>query len=439
MKRITITFLFLLLISFVFAQSSDYKLDLKEQKRTIDSISTNLKANYIFPDVAEKMTSLIADNFKRNKYKAITDPNKFAERLTKDLRLISKDLHLSVSYAPDQIAQQNNAISDEEQDALQNQWIDQMKRNNFGFKEVKILNGNIGYLNLREFTPAAHGGEAAVAAMNFLSNADAVIIDLRYNGGGSPSMIQLISSYLFEAEPVHLNNFYWRPNDQHTQTWTLPHVQGKRIPNTPVYVLTSRQTFSAAEEFSYNLRNLKRATLVGETTGGGAHPGGTVNVTDKFMVWIPKGRAINPITKTNWEGTGVEPHVKVSSEDALSTAQLEAFKNLMSSTKDNEQRSFYSWHLEGIKTRMNPVDSEKLKLDLYVGTFDHRNITMENGELFYQREGGSKYALIPMGNHWFMLEGLDYFRVEFEIVDKKTTALIGHYDNGRSDKSSRTQ
>ena len=250
MKRITITFLFLLLISFVFAQSSDYKLDLKEQKRTIDSISTNLKANYIFPDVAEKMNSLIADNFKRNQYKAITDPNKFAERLTKDLRLISNDLHLSVSYAPDQIAEQNNAISDEEQDVLQNQWIDQMKRNNFGFKEVKILNGNIGYLDLREFTPAELGGETAVAAMNFLSNADAVIIDLRHNGGGSPSMIQLISSYLFEAEPVHLNNFYWRPNDQHTQTWTLPHVQGKRFPNTPVYVLTSRQTFSAAEEFS---------------------------------------------------------------------------------------------------------------------------------------------------------------------------------------------
>jgi len=439
MKRITTTLLFLILVSAVFAQSTDYKLDPQEQKRTIDSISSNLIANYIFPDVAEKMSKLIADNFKKNQYKKITDPNQFAERLTEDLRSISKDLHLRVSYAPEQIAEQNNAISDEEKEALQNQWIEQMKRNNFGFKEVKILDGNIGYLDLRGFNPAEHGGETAVAAMNFLSNTDALIIDLQQNGGGSPDMIQLISSYLFDPEPVHLNNFYWRPKDENTQTWTLPHVPGKRMPNTPVYVLTNRQTFSAAEEFSYNLKNLERATLIGETTGGGAHPGGPVNVTDKFMVWIPQGRAINPITNTNWEGAGVEPHIKVSAKDALLTAQLEAFKNLIKTTEDNDLKNYYSWHFEGIKTRINPVDSEELNLDQYVGTYGPRTMMLENGELIYKREGRNKITLIPMGNHWFMLDGLDYFRIEFEIKDEKTIAVIGHYDNGRTDKSLKTQ
>ncbi len=439
MKTTTIILLLLLLAGGVRAQSPVYKLDSKEQKRTIDSISSNLKANYIFPDVAEKMSKLLAHNFKKNQYQEITDPNQFAERLTEDLRSISKDLHLRVSYAPDQIAEQNNAITDKEKEALQKKRIDLMKRDNFGFKEVKILDGNIGYLELRAFSPAEVGGETAVAAMNFLSNTDALIIDLRQNGGGSPSMIQLILSYLFDAEPVHLNNFYDRPNDQHTQTWTLPHVPGKRIPNTPVYVLTSNQTFSAAEEFSYNLRNLERAILIGETTGGGAHPGGTIDVTDKFMVWIPQGRAINPITDTNWEGTGVIPHIKVSAHEALLTAQLEAFKNLIQNTEDDDQKNFCRWYLEGIKTRINPINSEELNLQQYVGTYGPRNIMLENGVLYYQREGQNKFPLIPMGNNWFMLEGLDYFRIEFEIDSKKAIALVGHYDNGRKDKSLRTQ
>lgn len=433
---------FLIFLSFTysaFAQSTDYKLDPKEQKKTIDSISSNLNANYVFPDVAEKMSDLIADNFRKNKYKGITDPNRFAEQLTEDLRSISEDLHLNVYYAPEQIAEQNNAVSEEEKETLQSQQIDWMKRNNFGFKEVKIIDGNIGYLDLREFSDPKYAGETAVAAMNFLSNSDALVVDLRQNGGGNPSMIQLITSYLFDAEPVHLNNFYWRPRNLYTQTWTLPHVQGKRIPTTPVYVLTSKQTFSAAEEFSYNLKSLKRATLIGETTGGGAHPGGEVNVTDKFIVWIPQGRAINPITNTNWEGTGVKPHIEVPANEALETARLEALKNLKNTTEESRMKQFYSWRIEGIKAKINPVDSEELNLEQYVGQYGPRSIIFENGELFYQREGRNKFSLIPMGNHWFMLEGLEYFRVEFELVDERAIALIGHYDNGTSDKSPRTE
>lgn len=435
MKRIFSALTILFITNVSFAQSIDYKLNPQEQKRTIDSICSSLKANYVFPKVAEKMSKLITDNFRKNKYKTITDPIGFGEQLTVDLRSISKDLHLSVYYAPEQIAEQNNAVSDEEKEALQNQWIKQMKRNNFGFKEVKILDGNIGYLDLREFSDPKYAGETAVAAMNFLSNSDALIVDLRQNGGGNPSMIQLITSYLFDAEPVHLNNFYWRPRDQHTQTWTLPHVQGKRMPTTPVYVLTSKRTFSAAEEFSYNLKNLKRATLIGETTGGGAHPSGGVNVTDKFIVWLPQGRAINPITNTNWEGTGVEPHIEIPENDALQSAKLEAFKNLINTTEDNRMKEFYSWHIEGIKAKINPVDSEELNLEQYVGEYGPRSIFLDNGKLYYQREGRNRFSLIPMGNHWFMLEGLEYFRVEFEFNDENVTALIGHYDNGRTDKS----
>jgi len=317
------------------AQQKVAQLTSKEQKTVVDSVGNKLNANYVFPEIARKMATNINSKYKSGAYKSIVDPQEFASRLTEDLQAISNDKHIRVTFAPDRIAEQKQAVSEEDSIAFLNRYIKNLKRNNFGFKEVKIMAGNIGYLDLRSFSDVAYGGETAVAAMNFLSNSDVIIIDLRNNGGGSPAMIQLITSYLFGSEPVHLNNFYWRPSDQNSQTWTLPHVSGTRSPNTPVYVLTSGGTFSAAEEFSYNLKNLERATLVGETTGGGAHPGGSVVATDRFAVWVPTGRAINPITNTNWEGTGVSPHVATPAANALDVAYMEALELLIKNNKDD--------------------------------------------------------------------------------------------------------
>ncbi|MFN1835217.1 S41 family peptidase [Balneola sp. MJW-20] len=414
------------------AQNTDYKLDRAEQKKTIDSIRVRLNTNYVFPDVATEMTDLIVKNFESGEYEAVTDPVEFANRLTEDLRSVSNDLHLSVQYAADRIARQQQAVTDDQRDAWEEEYQENMRRNNYGFKEIKILTGNIGYLNLTGFSPAEFGGETASSAMNFLSNTDALIIDLRRNGGGSPTMIQLISSYLFDAEPVHLNNFYYRPENENYQTWTLPHVPGKRNPDAEVYVLTSRSTFSAAEEFSYNLKNLERATLIGEATGGGAHPGGSQIVTDKYMVWIPTGRAINPITNTNWEGVGVKPHIEVTAEEALLVAQVEALKALKE--KDPERERYFDWQITGLKAQMKAVSLSEEDMRAYTGTYGDRVISLEEGRLYYRRGNRSKYELTPMGGHWFMLEDLDYFRIEFEMEDGAAAVLVGHYDNGSSDR-----
>jgi C-terminal processing protease CtpA/Prc len=152
-------------------------------------------------------------------------------------------------------------------------------------------------------------------------------------------MLQLLCSYLFGGESVHLNDLYWREGDRTQQFWTLPWVPGTRYgKDKPVYVLTSSRTFSAAEEFTYNLKNLKRATIVGETTGGGAHPGGVRRITDHFGIWLPNGRAINPITKTNWEGVGIEPHIKVPAEQALAAAHLDALQKIRASATEQRHR-----------------------------------------------------------------------------------------------------
>lgn len=438
-KRLTASlFVLVCLTSWLNAQSEPAPLTAAEKMEVIDSITSKLNNNYVFPDVAKEMASLLHKNLKGKQYDAIEKPQEFAVKLTADLQSISHDKHLRVSFNPEQIAEiraYEKEHEGEEEEGIPDAWLKDMQRNNFGFKEMKILNGNIGYLDLRGFNDPAYGGATAVAAMNYFANADALIIDLRYNGGGSPGMIQLITSYLYGPEPVHLNNFYWRPSDQHTQTWTLPYVEGKRRPDMDVYVLTSNRTFSAAEEFSYNLRNLERATLIGETTGGGAHPGGTMIATDRFTVWVPQGRAINPITKTNWEGTGVKPHIEVPASEALDKANIVAMEKLLEKTKDEDQKAFYEWHLPALKAQADPIKVDESLLREYVGDYTDRELTFENGKLYYNRKGSSKNELKPLAEDLFIFDAAPMFRLKVLKEDGKVTGLKGLYDNGHTDLS----
>ena len=410
-----------------------------EQEAVVDSICQLLMSDYVFPDKAVKMQDLLHKNLRAGHYKALADPQAFAKRLTEDLFSIAKDKHLRVTFSPERInemrARQGTGHDAETAQARQ---LREMSRNNFGFKEIKILRGNVGYLDLRGFVDAQYAGETAVAAMNFLANTDALIIDLRQNGGGSPSMIQMLTSYLYpQGETIHLNNFYWRPDDITTQTWTLPHVQGKRMPDAKVYVLTSGYTFSAAEEFTYNLKNLERATIVGETTGGGAHPGGSRIATDRFMVWIPSGRAINPITNTNWEGTGVQPHIEAKAADALLTAHIHALETMAKESNEKERKVQLDWAVAPLKAQLSPVQLSKKTMESYVGKYESRMITIENGELMYQREGRSKHALVALTDELFIIPEIDYFRLKVLKENGKVVGLMGLYDNGHTDRSMR--
>ena len=423
-------------VQILIAQQEITPLTSVEKTEVVDSISKLLNDNYVFPDVAKEMTALVSKNHKNGNYDSINDPMAFGDQLTDDLRSVSHDKHLRVRFAPQQIAEmRDHEANRSDNDEIPESWLRQMKSNNFGFKEVKILDGNIGYLDLRSFSNTEYAGETATAAMNFLANADALIIDLRNNGGGSPAMIQLITSYLYNSEPVHLNNFYYRPTDQHTQTWTLPHVPGKRRPDMDVYVLTSNRTFSAAEEFSYNLRNLERATLIGETTGGGAHPGGTQIATDRFTVWVPTGRAINPITNTNWEGIGVKPHIEVPASEALTTAKVKALENLIAKENDESTKAGLDWSLQALKAESNDVNLEPSLLKSYAGSYGARMITYENDKLYYQRKGRGKHEMKAMAEDLFMFEEIPYFRLKIIKENNEVVGLQGLYQDGHTDQS----
>jgi C-terminal processing protease CtpA/Prc len=192
---------------------------------------------------------------------------------------------------------------------------------NYGFERVEYLEGNIGYIDLRMFAPLSEDAwQTMGSAIGLVANTDALIVDMRHNGGGSPGTIAAFSSYFFDHRTL-LNTMYWREGDRTEEFWTYTEVVGRRYgEEKPIFVLTSSFTFSGAEEFCYNLQTRKRAVIVGEVTGGGAHPTRRYQLNETFGVMVPIGRAINPITRTNWEGGGIKPDVEVPGERALDEA-----------------------------------------------------------------------------------------------------------------------
>jgi hypothetical protein len=435
----TLLFAILLVLGFTVQTIAQDSMTEAQQRAVIDSLCASLNANYVFPETAKKISTQLQASLKAGDFKQLTNPGDFGNDITRRIQDICHDKHLRVRFAPQMAAeleeQQNRPEGERE---VPEAWMNEMKRDNFGFKEVKILPGNIGYLDLRGFNPANIAGETAAAAMTLLSNSDALIIDLRENGGGDPGMIQLITTYLYDEhqEPVHLNSFYFRPDDITTQTWTLPYVAGKRLGSkAPVYILTSNYTFSAAEEFTYNLKNLKRATIVGETTGGGAHPGGPVPVGEGFVAFVPIGRAINPITKTNWEGTGVAPDIATTKKEAFDKAYALALDDLSSKAKEETDRVYYQWQKSSIEAAAHPPVLSAKELEQFTGQFGERRIFLENGKLYYQRGNGVQHELVAMTKDTFRPATMTDFRLRFEMAGGKVVAVTGLYEDGRMERN----
>jgi hypothetical protein len=311
MLRRVPTLLFALLqttASVVAAQQPTPALDAQRRAVVLAEIESRLTGMYIFPDVAAKMNEDLRVRAARGEFDAMTDAESFAQRLTQTLQAVSRDKHLRVRAGPPGPPRGGPASGPAG------------ARSAFG--RAERLRGDVAYVEILSFGfPPEAVREETQRIMSEAADAKALIIDLRANGGGSPHTVALVTSYLFGEEPVHLNSLYFRPADRTDDFYTDPGVAGTKFGSAkPVYVLTSARTFSGAEEFAYNLQTRKRATIVGETTGGGAHPSQGVPLPHGLVLIIPTGRAINPITKTNWEGVGVKPDVAVDADVALETA-----------------------------------------------------------------------------------------------------------------------
>ncbi len=296
------------------------KLDAAERQRVIHVAIANLKRYYIDPAGARKIADALLAHEKNGDYDAVTDGPAFAALLAGQLRDVSHDAHLDLIYSQSPLHEGPPGPTTE---GLA-RYRKAMEQQNCTFDKVEILPHNIGYLKLNSFPDPSVCQPAAGTAMASLSHADAIIFDLRDNGGGYPGMVMMLAAYLFD-HPEYLYN----PRENTTrESWTQP-VPGNRLADKPVYVLTSSRTASAAEHFSYNLKMLKRATLVGETTRGSAHSGVFHRIDDHFGMGIPETKPINPFSDHDWEGTGVKPDINVKAADALEAAkQLAESKSL---------------------------------------------------------------------------------------------------------------
>ncbi|MFX0087329.1 MAG: S41 family peptidase, partial [Candidatus Hodarchaeota archaeon] len=258
----------------------------QQKSKIIQEINKLLQERYIFPKMAKKIAGKLEDNFEKGEYQNINDLSSFALNLRKTLN-ISKDKHLCVLYDQEHLKRIIDNRSDKKE-AEKLELLNKIrigKKENFGFVKVEILEGNIGLIDLRKFynTKIKEAGKAATAALQFLRNTDAIIIDLRNNGGGEPEMVQLLASYFFE-DRTRLNSIE-RPYEGYVeQYWTYPYLPGKNHSDKDLYILTSKNTFSAAEDFIYALQCQKRAIIVGEITKGGAHPVDFFSIQDLLVL-----------------------------------------------------------------------------------------------------------------------------------------------------------
>jgi len=336
----------------------DMTLDASTRAAVIESLAVAVTDHYVFPDLAKTVAKDLRQRLRRREYDSITSAKEFADSLTAHLQVITRDLHLRAHYRHEAIPTELRADGPPPPEELR-RMREAGRVRNHGFEKVERLAGNVGYLELLMFSGDPDAQATAIATMNFLGNVDALIVDLRRNGGGSPAMIQTLLTYLIAPEDRLLFNTFFRRGEERIEQWhTAAYVPGRRLNGKPLYVLISSRTGSAAEEFAYDVQTHELGTLVGATTAGAANPGGFFRLNDHFGAFIATGRAINPVTNTNWEGVGVKPDVDVAPESALREAHVMALQKLIEEADDDAERGALNAALERARERKDEAPED---------------------------------------------------------------------------------
>ncbi|WP_249122331.1 S41 family peptidase [Pseudoalteromonas sp. A22] len=298
-----------------------------DKTHILNTLTNNIEQQYVEVKKIDKISDALTELKASPAFTHSQSQEQFASLLTAELQKFDK--HFTVQWRNPNESQNNKTKRES--------WFTKLSRKNSGFNRVEVLDGNIGYVDFWGFDELSKNSKnIAESVMGFVSNVDALIFDLRNNGGGSAEMVQFISSYFLKPN-THLNSIYWRATDSTREFRTFDNVSSSIHLDTPMYILTSNDTFSAAEEFAYNLKYLERATLVGETTKGGANPWQFYELGSGFRAGIPIAKAINPKTKTNWESIGVKPHIETSQTNALDVAYKIALNEVKKSVSNEHQ------------------------------------------------------------------------------------------------------
>jgi len=398
-------------------------LDGATRRQVVENIVGELHARYVLPEAVKGMEEHLRAKLRTGAYDAITDAGCLAAALTQDLREASKDSYLFVTYDPEMekaLASFHSGPSSELQELPPSAGrLDEWRQDNYGFAKVEILSGNVGYLDMREFVDLNYSREAATAAMNFLSNTDAVVIDLRHNHGGFINLKNFIISYFYGLDPVELVSRYHRDDNVTVKEWSLREVPGRRLTGADLYILTSRESASAAEGFPFILQLRKRAKVIGEKTAGANYGNKETVVGGGFILYVSAFRQFDPRTGRDWQGVGVQPDIEVAAARAFEVAHSEAVKGLAAKATDERRRRQLSWLV--LLLELKAYGEKKIPAPLlasYVGKYDDGRITitLEQGRLSFLGASGVRRRLLALTD--------DYFLVEDESVMPENQARV---------------
>ena len=380
----------------------------EEKRQALAEPVRLVRTRYAVAETGEQAAAMLERKAAAGAYDGLGDAGAFGEAVTHDLRLVTRDKHLKFGFSPQEPA----ATPSKGADAERTLQAAEMRRGSFGIPRAEILPGNVGLLGVRRFQPPEAAGDTIAAAVALLAHSDAAIIDLRNCRGGSAWVMPIFTAY-FLPRATSLYTMVFRGSGSTERFWSASWVPGEKLASVPLHILTSGYTFSGAEALAYRFQVLRRAVIVGETTGGGANAGGVVDAGPPFKVWLPMGRPVDADTATNWEGTGVVPDVRSSARDALAVAHVAALERLRAEAASDRDRAGLDAALEGARSAIHPVVPSVSELDALAGTFGACRVWVEGGQLRVQRENEAPFLLEPLSASVFVSDTARPVRVEF--------------------------
>ena len=433
--RSALTLLVLLLSTCAPAVRADPPPELTAEQRTavLERVCSEISRVYPFPEVRDATRDGLLAKLRAGGFDDVRSPKILAARVTEDMEALSRDKHLDLYFDPlwaAEIAERDE--SDDAHAGMTPSQLESGRWENFGFKQIRVLDGRVGYLDLRAFYPTRHAGPTAAAAMEFLSGSSAIIVDLRRNGGGWDDMVTLLVAYFIDLEEPKTVGVLRSTLDGSYFVSEVPaFVRGPRLTGIPVYILTSSSTASAAEAFASIMRHLGGdVLLVGETTAGAENPVETIALDGGFVLKIPCYQKLDFGTRQGWEGTGLEADIKVDAEDALDTAHLHALRALETRLTDEVARDKLRWAIDGHLALREPHRVPRSILQSLSGTYRGAGITLDGGSLLLQFDDRKPARLLAISDTTFAVEGRDDLRIRFITDDGRVEGLERIYSDG---------
>ena len=385
------------------------------RRAVVGTLAEQLTRHYVDADTGAMIAKHVRDRLTGGAYDTIVSPGRFAEALTVDLRSVNGDRHLNVTYNPGNPGQRpgpegirmfgppTRGPGGPGGPGPNGPAAIAARRTNFSLGRVDILPGNVGYMDIRGFAGAPEVVDAIKSALDYLHNTDAIIFDLRRNGGGSPFSVNMIISHFTTADTLPSLTVKNRSGHETFTRYTLASVPGPRRPTVPLYVLTSGATASAGEDFTFVLKNMKRATIVGGTTAGAGHNNAILDLGEGFNASVSFTRVMDPKTGAEWERVGVIPDVPVDPTRALDVAHALALKTIAASQTDARWRRMLDLTREGIEAQASPRTVPAATLGAYAGEYETgRTLSVDNGRLMYSpRPGFLAEPLIALSDSTF--------------------------------------